>query len=84
MLLDPAAIESNRLVAANILLGLGAAVETGEIRDAFGGTESGRLRLALLRIFAASAPSSDDLAWLEGVRARTPEEERLVRSMVEH
>ena len=84
VLLDPAAIETNRLAAASILLRLGEHPEPGEIRAAWGSTDSERLHVKLLQLIGASGLSDEDRAWLKDVRAATPEVERLVRSILEN
>ncbi len=82
-LLDPTAPTSNRLTAANTLLWLGEFPDSREIREAFDGTNSERLKVALLQLLAASKPADTDLVWIESIQATTPEQEQLVRSILE-
>lgn len=81
-LLDSAALESNRLAAANLLLWLGESPEPEAIRGAWNSSHSERLKVKLLQIFGASARSDEDRTWLQHLRATTPEVERLAQSIL--
>lgn len=82
-LLDPAKPESNRLAAASVLSGMNAYPAVSALRSALGETGSARLKMGILRAIADSERTREDVAWLEDFRPETPEEERLVRSILE-
>ncbi|NBB79048.1 MAG: hypothetical protein GVY36_06315 [Verrucomicrobia bacterium] len=81
---DTERIETNRLAAANILLALNEQPDPKRIREAIGSTDSERLKASLLRLLATSGLSDSDRDWLEDLPLPTPEQEALVRSILEH
>lgn len=83
VLLDSSAPTSNRLTAANTLFRLGIFPDSNEIQRTFAGTDSERLAVALLQLLAASNPADGALDWVEGVHPTTPEQEQLIRSILE-
>lgn len=82
-LLDTAALISNRLTAANTLSWLGKFPDSLKIKSAFVGTNSERLKFALLQLLAASNPADADLVWVESIQPTAPEQEQLIRSLLE-
>lgn len=82
MLIDAAALESNRLVAANVLARMGEHVGLPMLREAFEAAAPERLKIALLEMVAAADISGEDIAWLERYQPATPEQARLVRSIL--
>jgi len=81
-LLDPEAMEGNRLAAAEVLRRLGERPKARALRAAFEATKSERLKIALLQLIAAD-PSETEREWLEQLRPATPELERLVRTILQ-